>query len=45
MALAFGGMAFGRVIGACLERERRVFPTWLFVGVEVALAAGLAALG
>jgi len=45
LAIGVGGMAIGRVIGACVERERRPFPTWVFVGVELCLAAALTWLG
>ena len=45
LAIGIGGMAIGRVIGACMERERRAFPTWVFVGVELCLAAALTWLG
>jgi hypothetical protein len=45
LAIGIGGMALGRVFGACVERDRRAFPTWVFVGVELCLAAALTWLG
>jgi hypothetical protein len=40
-ALSLAGMAFGRTVGALLERERAFHPTWTFVLVEALLAAML----
>lgn len=42
VALALTGMAAGRLLGACLERDLRPYPTWAFFAVELLLAALLA---
>lgn len=42
VALSLLGMAFGRLVGALVERQPS-YPTWAFVGIELALAASLMA--
>jgi hypothetical protein len=41
LGFAMGSMAAGRVVGALVEWGQALYPTWLFVAVEVGLAAAL----
>jgi len=43
VAAALAGMAAGRLAGALAERDRRVFPTWVYLAIEAAGAAALVA--
>jgi hypothetical protein len=42
-AVALGGMAAGRLVGAAVERPSGVFPVWVYFAIEVAGAAALLA--
>ena len=45
LGVAMASMAFGRVLGAMVERGQALYPTWAFVGVECGLALALWAAG
>lgn len=41
VAAALGGMAFGRVVSAVIDRPKAFYPNWFYFLVEVAGAAAL----
>lgn len=41
VAVALGGMAAGRLIGALRDRPRAFYPSWFYFGVEVVLGGVL----
>lgn len=41
LAAMMGGMAGARLVGGVLERETKLWPTWLMVVVELLLAGAL----
>jgi hypothetical protein len=40
---ALAGMALGRLVAAAIEPPRRFYPSWFYCGLELAMAAALAA--
>ncbi len=42
-AVALGGMAAGRVVGALVERPHGLYPVWTYFAIEVGAAAALVA--
>lgn len=43
VAVALGGMAAGRLVGAAIERPSGAYPVWVYFAIEVGGAAALLA--